>query len=146
MPSSLPVRLKNDPMSNEKGVSLVESLLVIFAVGFIVLLLANLPNAMFLINKSKHLSLAREIAVKQLEDKRSTSYANLVNGSSAITDTRITSLPDGSGTIEVEDCDENICTSQERIKQVNVTINWQESAKPQTVSLETFIGEGGLNQ
>ena len=64
----------------------------------IVFLLANLPNAMMLINKSNHLSLAREIATKQIEDKRAISYANLTldnpSNPPAIVDSRLNLLPD----------------------------------------------------
>lgn len=133
-------------MSNERGISLVESLLIIFAVSFIVLLLANLPNSMSLITKSKHLSLVREIATKQIEDKRSINYANLVDDTTPIDDPRISSLPQGSGTVVVEACDANICTNGELVKQIRVTINWTENGKAQKVSLKTFIGKGGLNQ
>lgn len=137
-------------MKNERGVSLVESLLIIFTVSFIVLLLANLPNSMSLINKSKHLSLAREIASKQIEDKRAINYANLADGTLEITpavDSRISSLPNSGGTVVVEPCDEvNICTNAERIKLVTVTVNWTENGKAQKITLKTFIGEGGLNQ
>lgn len=126
-------------MKNQKGVSLVESLLVIVVIAAIVFLMANLPNAMNLISKSKHLSLAREIAAKQIEDKRSLSFANLVNDSAAISDSRIALLPNGSGTIAVEDYEESI-------KQITATVSWKDNNKNQIVVLKTLIGEGGLNQ
>ena len=129
-----------------RGFSLIEYLLAIAMVGIIIILMANLPNAMGLMNKSKHLSLVREIAAKQIEDKRAVSFANLANDNSAIVDSRINLLPGGSGTVIVEDCDPTICTDEENIKQVTVTVNWQDNNKTQTVSLKTFIGEGGLNQ
>lgn len=132
-----------------KGFSLVELLLVIVMVGLTVLILANLPNSMILINKSKHISLAREIAAKQMEDKRAISYINLINGTTNITsatDSRISSLPNGNGTVVVEDCNVQICLSGEHIKQITVTVNWKDNSKDQTLSLKTLIGEGGLNQ
>ena len=130
----------------EKGVSLIESLLVVVIISVIVLLMANLPNAMGLIQKSKHLSLAREIAAKALEDKRSISYANLVDDTTPVSDPRINLLPQGTGLSIVEPCNLLICTNSENIKYVKVTITWKENNKPQTVTLSTFIGEGGLNQ
>ena len=137
-------------MSNEKGVSLVETLLIIFAIGFIVLLLANLPNSMTLITKSRHLSLAREIAIKQIEDKRNISYDNLVDGDpnnpTAIDDSRLGLLPNGSGTVLVEPCDQTICANNEQIKAVSVKVIWTEINKQQSINLKTFIGKGGLNQ
>lgn len=130
----------------EKGVSLIESLLMVVIISVIVLLMANLPNAMGLIQKSRHLSLAREIAAKALEDKRSVSYANLVNDTTVVSDPRITMLPQGAGEVLVEDCAQEICTNLENIKHVKITINWRENNKDQSISLDTFIGEGGLNQ
>ena len=133
----------------ERGVSLIESLLVVVTVAAIVFLMANLPNAIGLISKSNHLSLAREIALKQLEDKRATSYLNLVNDTINITassDSRMSALPNSSGTVKVEDCPASICTNGEQLKQVTVTINWTDNNKAQTVSTKTLIGEGGLNQ
>lgn len=134
------------PSRNEKGVSLIESLLVVVIISVIVLLMANLPSAMGLIQKSKHLSLAREIAAKQLEDKRSINYANLVNDTTAVSDFRVSLLPQGAGEVLIEDCAATICTNSENIKQVKVTVSWVDNNKTQTVSLDTFIGEGGLNQ
>ena len=134
----------------EKGVSLIESLLVVVIMGMIVFLLANLPNAMMLINKSNHLSLAREIATKQIEDKRAISYANLTldnpSNPPAIVDSRLNLLPDGGGTTLVEDCDGQICTNGEHVKQVSVTVSWKDNNKVQTIKLKTFIAEGGINQ
>lgn len=136
-------------MMKEQGLALVESLLVIVVSAAIVFLLANLPNAMNLINKSKHLSLAREIVAKQIEDKRVTNYLNLVNDTTIITssvDSRISALPNGSGTVLVEECPSSICTNGEHVKQVTVTINWKDNNKLQEVTLKTLIGEGGINQ
>ena len=130
----------------EKGVSLIESLLVVVILGSVVFLLANIPNALSLVGKSRHLSLAREIAFRQIEDKRNINYVNLVNDSSPINDSRISLLPQGTGTVVVEDCDPLICTAGEAIKQVIVTVNWQDNNKAQNITFKTMIGEGGINQ
>lgn len=144
MPFFLQEKLKKHP--NQKGLSLVEVLMVIVAVGFIVILMANLPNAMGLITKSRHVSLAREIAAKQIEDKRAISYVNLVNDTQTVTDARMISLPQGSGTVKVEDCDAAICTNAEPLKQITVTVTWVDRNIQQSVSIKTLIGQGGLNQ
>lgn len=133
-------------MLNQKGFSLAELVIMILLLGVMVFLLANIPNALNLVSKSKHISLAREIASKQIEDKRSLSYGSLVNDSSPISDPRMSLLPLSSGTVDVDDCDAQICTNDEHIKQVTVTINWKDNNKNQTVVLKTLIGEGGLNQ
>lgn len=131
----------------ERGASLVESLLVIVIISSIVFLLSNLLNALGLINKSKHLSLAREIAVKQLEDKRTIKYKDLTDGNSFINDSRLSLLPQGTGTITIEDCDPNVCTSGEQnIKQVSVLINWKDNSKTHNLTLKTLISKVGLSK
>lgn len=114
--------------------------------GSVVLLFANFPNALVLVTKSKHTSLAREIATKQIEDKRTINYANLINDTSPITDSRLGSLTQGVGTVEVADCSPVICTGGESLKQVTVTVSWKDNNKPQNITLQTMIGEGGINQ
>ncbi len=131
---------------NQRGVSLIESLLVIVAVASIVFLMVNLPNVVNLMNKSNHLSLAREIALKQLEDKRTTSYINLVSGTTTISDTRVNLLPLGAGTVTVADCDPSICTNSEHVKKITVSLSWKDNNKQQNFKIDTFVGEGGLNQ
>ena len=133
-------------MRDQHGFSLVESLLVIVMIGIIIVLMANLPNAFNLINKSNHLSLAKEIASKQIEDKRTVQYVNSVSNSSLVVDSRLSLLPQGSGSILVEDCSILICTNGEHVKQITVTINWKDMSKAQTVTLKAMISEGGLNQ
>lgn len=133
-------------MMHQRGVSLVETILVVLAIGFIVILMANLPNALGLVTKARHISLAKEIAAKQIEDKRAISYINLANGTSPISDSRLSLLPLGAGIMEVVDCNPTICTNAEPIKHVKVTVSWKDNLKEQNISLETFIGEGGLNQ
>lgn len=133
-------------MKNEQGVSLIESLLVVVTTVAIVFLMANIPNALGLITKARHLSLAREIVIKALEDKRATSFANLVNDTTPVSDPRTTLLPQGAGTVTVADCDPLICTSSEPVKKISVEIIWKDFGKEQKITLDTFIGEGGLNQ
>lgn len=147
------ISLVRSAKENPLGFSLIESLLIITFAGIIVILLANLPNAMNLVNKSNHLSLAREIASKQIEDKRSLSYINLVPDTINLissNEPRMGLLPSGSGTITVSNCDPVInsqyCPNNENIKIVTVTVNWKDNNKNQTISLNTFIGEGGINQ
>lgn len=130
----------------QSGFSLVELLLVITTVGFLVILMASIPNALNLVSKSKHVSLAREIATKQLEDQRSLHYTNLANGQVDIADSRVSLLPSGSGTVLIEDCSSAICTNNENTKQITVTVNWKSGGKDQNVVLKTLISEEGINQ
>lgn len=132
--------------NNQHGFSLIESLLVIVIISSIVFLLANIPNAISLINKSKHMSLAREIAVKQIEDKRNIKYNDLTNGTSSINDSRLNLLPQGTGTIIIEACNPPLCANNELIKQATISINWKDNNRLQTIILKTLISKGGLNK
>lgn len=146
-------------ISKEQGFSLIESLLLVVVIGSVVFLIGNIPSAIMLVGKSKHISLAKEIAVKQIEDKRSISYSDIGFGSYPINDSRLGLLPQGSGTVivgvkdeETPDpndwipCDRSVCTNGEAVKQIAVTVDWVDNNKPQTVTLKTMIGEGGINQ
>lgn len=133
-------------MGKDKGVSLIELLLVVTAVGSLVFLVGNIPNSINLVGKAGRQSLAREIAAKQIEDKRAVQYVNLANGQSSISDARLSDLPFASGQVITSDCDPIVCTYGENAKKVTVSITWKESTETQTVTLETLIGEGGLNQ
>src|SRR3989338_8490995 len=97
-----------------KGFSLIEMLLVVVTVSTIVFLLASLPNAFLLMTKSKHLSLAREIASKQIEDIRATAFVNLINDTTEISDIRLNQLPDAAGAKIIADCEAAVCRSEER--------------------------------
>jgi len=133
-------------MGKRNGVSLIELLLVVTTVGFLIFLVGNIPNSINLVGKAGRQSLAREIASKQIEDKRAIQYVNLANGESSVSDVRLSSLPFASGEVIVSDCDPSICNHEENAKKVMVTITWKESTQTETVTLETLIGEGGLNQ
>lgn len=129
-----------------KGTSLVEILLVITLVGFLVLIIGNLPNSMALIGKAGHQSLAREIGSKKIEDLRSMQYINLANGESPLTDYRLNQIPNGMGTYLIEDCDLLICTNGEQAKKIVVIVSWKEGSKDTQIKLETLISEGGIGQ
>ena len=129
---------------NSKGISLVELLIVISSIGFLALLVASVPNAISLVGKSNYLSIAREIAVKQIEDTRSIGYESLNDGENEINDSRLKSLPQSTGTVIIKDCDASICTHDEELKQVIVHITWKESGKDQEVKMTTFVSENGL--
>lgn len=124
--------------------SLVEVLLVVATVGLLTLMLANLPNSFRLVSYSGHQSLAREVAIKSIEDIRQTPYANLSNGDVDLADPRIRQLPSGSGTKSIADCDPTVCTQGEIAKQVTITISWKENGSPKNLVIKTLVTDGGL--
>lgn len=133
-------------MANGKGVSLVEVLLIVTSVGFLVLLIGNIPNSIGLIGKAGRQSIAREIANKQIEDKRAFIYSNLANGTVEVVDSRLNSLPSGSGSVTISDCGPTVCNNSEVAKVLEVIITWQEFTNTEALKLETLISQEGLNQ
>lgn len=128
----------------ERGASLAEILIVILIVGFILLVVANIPSSIFLIGSSKYQSTAKQVASKQIEDLRLQGFDNLANGTANISDSRISTLPQGSGTIEIIDCPQTICSNGEQAKKVTVKVKWSESSKPKNIEVNTLISKGGL--
>ena len=133
----------------QQGFSVIEIILVVLIAGFIILLIGNLPSAIKLIGISNHESIAKEIASQEIEKLRSIPYLNISNGTTTVSDSRVNTLPNGSGTVTVEDCPVSICsynTSPNPIitRQALVVITWSESGKDRNVKITTLISDGGL--
>lgn len=127
------------------GSTLLEIIFVILIVGFLVLVVGNLPSSINLVRFSYHTSLAREIASTKINDLRAQTYANLADGTSLITDVKLQNLPLGTGKVNITDCSTDVCPSQiEKTKQVTVTISWQEINAAKQIRLTTLVSQGGL--
>lgn len=131
---------------SERGVSVVELVLVVIAVAILALLVASLPQAIASIRKSGNTSLARGIAEKELDLLRRQQYINLVNGSNNFTDTNLFKLPLPVAIYEVDDCPPSICALGESAKEVKVSVSWVEAGTTKSVELLTIISQGGLGQ
>lgn len=133
---------------NQKGVSLMELVLVIAAVGFLVLLIANLPSSISSINKSRHMSLARDITSKEIDSLRKQTYNGLTITTEPVTfsDSSLMDLPTPTATYEISDCPADICPNAEKIKKIKVKVTWKEQGDNKVVELTTLIAEGGLSQ
>lgn len=126
------------------GFSLVEIIVGIFLVGLIVLVIGNLPNAIKLVSSSQSELILREVAAKKMEDIRLAGYDSLANGTTTIVDSRMNKLDGVSGHTVISDCPQNICTGGQQIKQVKITITWNEEGEPKTYQLVTLVGKDGL--
>lgn len=131
-------------MFNQKGFSIVEIVVVIVIIGFIFLLLSNLPSVIGIVGTNRYESIAKQIVVGKIEDLRSQGYTALANGTTNMTDTRLSLLPISSGQTVIEDCPSSICPNNEQIKKVTTKVNWSESGKPHSTEVVTFISKGGL--
>lgn len=128
----------------DKGVSLIEVVLVVVLIGLMILVLTNLPQALGLIGGSKHEVLARDIASKKIEDIRSQGFDSLGSGSSLIIDNRLDQLAGSSAQSLIEDCPVTACSNNEQVKKVTATVSWLEQGKLRSATVVTFVAKGGL--
>lgn len=131
---------------NRRGFSLAELVLIIAATSFLGLIISNLPASVGTINKSKHTSVAQEIATKQIDYLRKRTFANLASGTNSFSDPSLSSLPGGAAAYTVMDCPSQVCTHQEKARQVEVRVSWNEGSDSKNVDLVTLIGDGGVGQ
>lgn len=130
----------------EQGLSLIELLLVIAAVSILGILIASFPSAIASINKSRHISIAKDIASREIDVLRKQTYDSLSNGTSLFTDENLPILNQASATYDIEDCQPSVCGNEEEIKQVKVKVAWNELGDDKVVSISTLIGKGGIGQ
>jgi Tfp pilus assembly protein PilV len=153
-PVTLPkISMRKTPGKNQHGFMMMEIIAGIVIIGLIVLVINKIPQAIKLIGRSRNQSLAEQITTKAIEDLRAKTYQNLANTSTpqSLADSRISSLPNGSGTYEVKDCPgisdpQPVCKSSpvEHTKYVTAKVTWTDEGKATTVEFDTLISEGGL--
>lgn len=129
---------------SQNGLSLVEIVLSIALIGFVILVINNIPGSIKMISGSQKEAVAKDIAMKEIEALRRRSYSNISDGTTTIADSRMTSLPSSSGTVVVSECPLSICTEPENVKQAVVTVNWLDGGAVKKVTISTLISEGGL--
>lgn len=128
----------------QDGISLIEIVVTMMVIGFVILLITNVPQAIRLITNSNHESLAKDIVSKQIEDLRNQGYSLLSNGTTTINDSRLNQLPTSSSSVIVSSCSVAICPNNEHTKQVEVKVTWSDQGKIGNVDVYTLISEGGL--
>jgi prepilin-type N-terminal cleavage/methylation domain-containing protein len=134
-----------DTAEKQDGFSLVELVIAVSLVGVIVMIVGNIPNAIRLVTSSQSESLVRQIAAKKIEDVRAAGYESLPEqGTTNITDSRLGQLNNSAAFMVVDECPATICTADEEVRQVTLTISWSEEGEPKTYQIVTLIGEDGL--
>lgn len=130
----------------KNGFSLIEVIIAVFITGSIVLVIANIPQAIKLITGSQSESKVKEVVAKTIEDLRFSGYDNIANGTTVISDVKLNSLTNVSGNVIISECsaDINLCPNGEVAKKVIVTITWNENQEPKRFSITTLIAKGGL--
>lgn len=130
----------------EKGISLIEIILVAAAVIALTLLLGTLPPAMSSINRSRHISMAREIVAREIEYLKKQPYTDLLEGVNLFTDPNLNSLTNGSAGYEIKSCSDLVCTHGEDIKEIKVSVSWSEAGEPNKMELVTLVYAKGVGQ
>jgi type II secretory pathway pseudopilin PulG len=133
-------------IKNQRGISLIELILVVVAVGVLAVLIASLPASIQSIRNSGNTSLAKEIANKEIDLLRKQPYSGLSNGMNTFTDASLFKLPSPAAQYEVSDCPIEVCASGEVAKKIKVTVFWQEAGVVKKVELSTLMTERGLGQ
>ena len=120
--------------------SLIEVLIGLGIVLITLTILGVVINTVPLTKNARYQSTAYHIAAKEVEILRNTSFASLP-GSGSFSGTGLSSLPSGSGSLTVVNYQ-----SSTDIKQITVTVSWNDRGTTRSVTLETLIGSGGLSQ
>ncbi len=75
-------------------------------------------------------------------------FENLGEGVTQISDSRLKSIPQGTGSYTISPCPSTppdvICQNNEEIKMVEVKVNWNDEGKSREFKLTTLISSGGL--
>jgi len=128
----------------DSGFSLVELVITIFLLGAIVLVVANIPNAIRLITTSQSESKVREVAANRIEDLRLAGFDTLANGTTTINDSRLKGLTSLNAVTTITDCPLTLCPSGEQVKKVALSFSWSENNSPKSLQIVTLIAKGGL--
>lgn len=129
---------------NLNGFSLIEVIIVIFLLGAILLVIANIPQVIRLVTGTQYESIIREVTAQKVEDIRLAGFDSLADGTTTISDPRLNSLPNLSGNTIIEPCPFSLCTNGELAKQVTITFTWTDNAEPKRFSVTTLVAKGGL--
>jgi Tfp pilus assembly protein PilV len=124
----------------QSGFSIIEIVVTLFIIGLTLILLQMSANSVVLNKQARYKEIATRIADQKMQSIRTTAFASIPS-SGSFNDPLMSSIPGGSGSITVTN-------TSATLKNVTVTVNWLNSRSNATtsVSLQTYITEGGLGQ
>ncbi|OGE82787.1 MAG: hypothetical protein A3B10_03900 [Candidatus Doudnabacteria bacterium RIFCSPLOWO2_01_FULL_44_21] len=126
-------------LREQKGLSLVE---VVVSMGVLVALFALYAvalNTTTLTKKLRYQNVAYHVANKKIEELRGVAFVSLPP-SGTISDSLLSQIPAGSGSFTVVDYSEF-----SGLKEITVTVTWNEGAIAKQVLVKTLAGSGGIN-
>ena len=127
--------------NNTAGFTIIELLIAVAVVGILIPTLVSFVNTLNRFNdRARDLTLVNSLAENKVESLRSLGYSGLTNGSTAFT----SELPPTIGSPKTATY--TITTPNAGIKQVDLSINYNEHGTTQTVNYRTMIGELGIGQ
>lgn len=124
----------------QNGFGILEVVITLFIIGVTLLLFAVVSNSVVLNKYNRYKEIALRIAEHELQELRTTPYANLP-ASGSITNTQLSSLPQGSGTMTITE-------EEDGLSQATITITWRNpsATADQQLTLSTYIWQGGLGK
>ena len=125
----------------QAGFTVVELLIAIAVVGILVPTLAGLVNTLNRLNdRARDLNIVNSLAENKTESLRSMGFTALSDGSTSFTAELPTTLGSPKSASYV------ISTPNTGIKQVDMTITYNDHGKTQTMRYRTYVGELGVGQ
>lgn len=130
--------LKN--LKNQQGFGIMEVVVTLFIIGTTLLLFAIVSNAIVLNKYNRYKEIALRIAEHELQELRTTPYANLP-GSGSLTNSQLSSIPQGTASLVISE----ISTG---LTEATVTVSWRNPSATgtQQVNLATYIWQTGLGK
>ena len=127
---------------NQKGHTLVETMAASAIGAMVIASIATSMNVGTTIAKNNHARLlASSALMQQVETLRSTDFDTVLALGNTFTNTQVTSLPGGSGTLAIA----NDFNSTD-IRKVTATVSWTaDGGRPMSSSITTLISRKGLN-
>lgn len=132
---------QNSALRNQSGFTIVEIILAILVGGIIVSSISQIVIAhTYLSQRGRDLIMANAYAEKKVEDLRSAGFRALSNGTTDIASELPAELSSPrSGSVVIS-------SYSSAIKQVDVSITYNEQGTARTYTYRTYIGELGVGQ
>ena len=126
------------PFKSRRGFTLVELVVALGLIAITLFCYFAVLKTVTLTRFAKHQALAYQVAVKKIEELKAVPFGSLpVTGS--FTDSALTALPQAQANLTVTDHG-----GSASVKEITVTISWQESVGAKNIQLKTMLTNGGI--